>query len=74
MRVHVLYAIGIVPYGPDHSLRARADAVYAPENERYSRDHERDDPDYDLRTLDGGVSRMRNASGERECRLTGAAA
>ena len=54
-RVNALYAIGIVPYRPDHDLRARADVVYARENDWYNRDHEPYGQDYDLRTLDDVV-------------------
>ena len=54
-RVNALYAIGIVPYWPDHGLRARADVVYTRENERDSRDQELYGSDYDLRTLDDVV-------------------
>ena len=54
-RVNALYAIGIVPYWPDHGLRARADVVYTRENDRYSPDHEPYGPDYELRTLDDMV-------------------
>jgi hypothetical protein len=44
--------IGIVPYRPDHGLRARADVVYTRENDWYHREHEPYGRDYDLNTLD----------------------
>ena len=78
--VKALYAIGIVPYWPDHGLRACADVVYRQENDWYcrendwySRDYEPHGPDYDVRTLEDVVSRVRNASGAPACRLTGPA-
>ena len=72
-RVNAPYAIGIVPYWPDHGLRARADVVYTREIDGYRRDREPYGPDYDRRTLDDVVSRARNARRAPACRLNGAA-
>ena len=67
--VSALYAIGIVPYWPNHAPHARADVVYTRENEWYGPDHERYGPDYDLHMLDDEVSRVRDARGAPVCRL-----
>ena len=72
-RADARYAIRIVPDWPDHGLRARADVVYTREIEWYRRDRKPYGPDYDRRTLDDVVSRVRNDRGAPACRLNGAA-
>ena len=71
-RVNARYAIGIVPYWPEHGLRARADVVYTREIDGYGRDREPYGPDYDRRTPDDVVSRVRNARGAPASWLNGA--